>query len=114
MSTRVSLAAAGIATVLLLGSVSCKERAKMAADTPSTKSLLDKILNAPTEEQYREALRQYGPVLAQDIDYLAQQSQSEQPTIRRHAARLLVTTLKGGALRVLRARWLTQRTLRCS
>jgi len=90
--------------VLLLGSVSCKERAKMAADTPSTKSLLDKILNAPTEEQYREALRQYGPVLAQDIDYLAQQSQSEQPTIRRHAARLLVTTLKGGALRVLRAR----------
>lgn len=76
----------------------------MAADTPSTKILLEKVLNAATEEQYREALRQYGPVLAQDIPYLAQQSQSEQPTVRRHAARLLTTTLKDGAVRALRAR----------
>lgn len=76
----------------------------MDPTTQAALSLLEPALSAPDPHAFGEALRTHGPILAEEVPYLDDKSKSSQELTRRNATRLLATTIKGGALDVLRRR----------
>ena len=76
----------------------------MEPATQAALSLLDSALSAPDAQAFGEALKTHGPISAEEVPYLDEKSKSPAELVRRNAARLLATTVKGDALNVLRRR----------
>lgn len=72
--------------------------------TQAALSLLVPALSAPDSHAFGEALKIHGPIVAEEVPYLDDKSKSPTELTRRNATRLLATTIKGGALDVLRRR----------
>ena len=76
----------------------------MDPTTQAALGLLEPALTAPDSRAFGTALKIHGPVLAEEVRYLDGKSKSPDQAVRRNATRLLATTIKGGALDVLRKR----------
>ena len=63
---------------------------------------IDRILNAKTKHDAGEALRDHGPVKAEEVPYIYEATSSSSENKRRNAARLLLTTIKGNAVELER------------
>ena len=59
---------------------------------------IDRILEAKTKHDSGEALRDHGPVGAEELQYIYEATKSSNENKRRNAARLLITTTKGNAV----------------
>lgn len=94
-----------LACLLLPGTADCKGKDHQRTDTTQAAlSLLEPVLSALNSQEFGKALKIHGPVLAEEVPYLDEKSKSTQELTRRNATRLLCTTVKGGALDVLRKR----------
>ena len=84
-----NVSTAGLALVILLGAV---------LGCGSSNAALDRILDAKTKHDAGEALRDHGPLRAEEVQYVYEATSSASENKRRNAARLLITTIKGNAV----------------
>ena len=59
---------------------------------------IDRILDAKNKHDAGEALRDHGPIRAEEVQYIYEATSSSSENKRRNAARLLIATVKGKAV----------------
>ena len=84
-----NLSTTALALLMLLGAV---------LGCGSSNASIDRILDAKTKHDAGEALRDHGPLKAEEVQYIYEATSSSSENRRRNAARLLITTVKGNAV----------------
>ena len=88
-----------LALVLLLAAVlGCKSLTSSTKSSSPPNPAIDRIIDARNKHDSSEALKDHGPLQAEEVQYIYEAIGSSSETRRRNAAKLLLATVKGNAV----------------